>query len=107
MLTKRALFGSEESKSKNFLRLFCQLCIREERYDQVAFGGYKEALATKIYIKDLENHYIVASWQGKEDIDLNLLKHFTKIQLLDKAIKEYIYLSVITPSRDNFQYNIS
>jgi len=82
-------------KSKNFLRLFCQLCIREERYDYIAFKVYKEALKSQLYIQDLENYYIHASWKTKSDIDLDLMKYFVKIQYMDKPIRDYIYLSVI------------
>jgi len=85
----------EHRKSKNFLRLLCQLCINEDRYDKKAFDTYKESLASKIYIQDLDNHYIYGSWQGKEDINLDLLKHFTEIQNLAIPIREYIYMSVV------------
>ena len=82
-------------KTKNFLRLFCQLCIREERFDHLALEAYTQALNSKLYIQELLTYYIYASWKTKAELNLELLTQVNKIQYLDQSVRDYIYLSVV------------
>lgn len=95
-MTSHIAFNLHKLKpTKNILRLVCFLCISEERYDKPAFLAYEGGLLNKIYIHELDVHYIKCAWKVKQEIDLNLIKHFTKIQGLESPVREYMYLMVV------------
>lgn len=88
------LFRSK--KTRNFMKCFCELAIKEQRTDYKAFYIYHLALKKKIYIEGIEEYYIKAGYETNSMLDVEAIVLGKKVSELHFQYREYYYQQVMT-----------